>query len=119
MKKPMFFLAIAIPLACITSNEVIVREEINKTSAYSLEIGNTNGYLGDNDITRKIELSLDLDKYIDSNEIDVYTRNGIVLLSGKTRSYSERDRAIKLALNSRGVKAVKDNLKTENANLIA
>lgn len=112
MSKNILVFALTLPFVYLTAQTLTISNEIKKTSAYSFEKYNAYGHLDDNDITRKLKLALDIDEHIDSTDIDVNTRNGVVQLSGKIDSHSDKERAIKLALNSRGVRAVKDDMKT-------
>ncbi len=57
-------------------------------------------------ITTKVKSTLLLSRWVDGLDIDVDTKNGVVSLSGSADSAAERDLAVELAQNIRGVKSV-------------
>lgn len=57
-------------------------------------------------ITSKVKATFSYSRNIDSSDISVTTKDGVVTLSGKVDSGAERDLAVELAKNVRGVKSV-------------
>jgi len=66
----------------------------------------TKEALSDGWITTKVKSSLMLTRDVDGMEISVTTNNGVVKLAGNVDSKTERERAIDVAQNVRGVKKV-------------
>jgi hypothetical protein len=64
----------------------------------------------DGTLTSKIKAKMALDDHVKALAIDVDTRDGIVTLSGRVASDSERQRAVALAAETAGVKRVVDQL---------
>lgn len=62
--------------------------------------------IADSWITTKVKSTLLYSSNVAGSDIDVSTENGIVTLSGKVSSGAERDLAVELAQNVRGVKSV-------------
>lgn len=67
-------------------------------------------YIDDSTITTKIKSSYLANKEISSMNISVYTRNGVVELTGHVRSQAIKNSAGKIAIETKGVKAVKNLL---------
>ena len=66
--------------------------------------------IADGSITAKIKAKLALDDTVKSRDINVDYSNGVVTLSGKVVTASERKRALDLARETNGVKSVDDKL---------
>lgn len=64
------------------------------------------GDIADSWITTKVKSTLLYSSNVAGSDIDVSTQGGIVTLSGKVSSGAERDLAVELAQNVRGVKSV-------------
>lgn len=64
----------------------------------------------DQGITDAIERDMFVDKSVPSYKVDVQTSQGIVTLGGTVANLLARDRAVKIAENIRGVRAVVDKL---------
>lgn len=62
--------------------------------------------VSDSWITTKVKSSLLYARNVDGSDINVKTVGGVVTLSGKVDSETERERAVELAKNIRGVKTV-------------
>lgn len=62
--------------------------------------------VADSWITTKVKSTFLYSRDVDGDDISVSTRSGVVTLSGKVHSGSERNLAIELARNIRGVKSV-------------
>jgi osmotically-inducible protein OsmY len=62
--------------------------------------------IADSWITTKVKSTLLYSSNVAGSDIDVSTQNGVVTLSGKVHSGAERDLAVELAQNVRGVKSV-------------
>ena len=68
--------------------------------------------LADGQITAKIKSKMALDELVKARSIDVDTDDGHVTMSGRVGSESERQRAVSLARETKGVKTVIDRLST-------
>jgi hyperosmotically inducible protein len=66
--------------------------------------------LTDPAITTAVKAKFAVDDMVRALQIDVDTREGVVTLTGKARSQVEKDRAMTLARETRGVKNVVDRL---------
>jgi osmotically-inducible protein OsmY len=62
--------------------------------------------MSDNWITTKVKSTFMFSTNVRGSDIDVSTKDGIVTLTGKVHSGAERDLAVELANNVRGVKSV-------------
>lgn len=65
---------------------------------------------GDGALTAKIKSKMALDDYVDASTINVDTKNGVVTLQGTVASAQERERAVQLARETKGVSRVDDKL---------
>ena len=61
-------------------------------------------------LTAKIKAKMALDDHVHANAIDVDTKGGVVTLSGEVSSEMERQRAVLLARETKGVTSVVDKL---------
>ena len=61
-------------------------------------------------LTAKIKSKLALDDQVEAMRIDVDTSGDVVTLSGSVRSEAERERAVRLARETEGVRQVVDRL---------
>lgn len=66
--------------------------------------------LGDAGLTTKIKSKMALDDLVQARRIDVDTKDGVVTLTGVVGSEAERQRAVQLAKDTRGVRSVVDRL---------
>ena len=66
--------------------------------------------LSDGAITAKVKSRLALDDTIRSRDIHVATKDAVVTLTGQVASVEERDKAVKLAGDTEGVKSVVDRI---------
>jgi hypothetical protein len=75
---------------------------------------NTAGeLLEDGQLTAKIKSKMTLDDLVQARTINVDTKDGVVTVRGRVRSEAERQRAVQLARETAGVKAVVDQLVVE------
>jgi hyperosmotically inducible protein len=70
----------------------------------------TDGWL-----TLKIHAQFIPDKALENSDIDVDTKNGMVVLNGTVATSAGKERAVAIAKATDGVKGVKDNLKVAPA----
>jgi hyperosmotically inducible periplasmic protein len=63
-------------------------------------------------ITAKVKTAMAADELVKARNIDVDTVRGVVQLNGTVGSMAEKNRAIEIARNVRGVVDVRDNLRT-------
>jgi hyperosmotically inducible protein len=82
-------------------NRLVVKADTDKVSARE-----TGGDISDGWITAKVKSTYGYSSNVDGSDIAVSTDSGIVTLSGKVDSGTERALAIELAKNVRGVKSV-------------
>jgi osmotically-inducible protein OsmY len=66
--------------------------------------------LNNGTLTAKIKSKMALDDTLDSSHINVDTANGVVTLSGTVPTERERQRAVQLARETKGVTSVADRL---------
>lgn len=71
--------------------------------------------LSDSALTAKIKSKMVLDDAVNARAIDVDTSGTIVTLSGVVRSADERDRAVLLARETKGVTKVVDKLRVRES----
>ncbi len=83
-----------------------------QASAASSEHRTAGRTVADAAITAKVKTAFAADDLVKARHIDVDTSRGVVSLYGTVSSAAERDRAMQIARNIKGVVDVKDNLKT-------
>jgi osmotically-inducible protein OsmY len=64
----------------------------------------------DGALTAKIKSKMALDDHVRARSIDIDTVDGVVSLSGTVQSQEERERAVRLARETTGVREVRDGL---------
>lgn len=88
-------------------NQLVVNSKkptaVATTKAASKEAGRD---MSDGWITTKVKSTFMYSRNVNGSDIEVSTKNGIVTLTGNVESGAERDLAIELANNVRGVKSV-------------
>ena len=67
-------------------------------------------FVSDAGLTAKIKSKMALDEIVRARTIDVSTTDGVVTLAGTVRSVAERDQALRLARDTKGIKQVVDRL---------
>ncbi len=67
-------------------------------------------FLSDTALTTKIKSKMELDDTLQSTSVHVSTSNGIVTLTGTAATRAERQRAVQLARETRGVQNVVDRI---------
>lgn len=67
-------------------------------------------YIDDVGITTRVKAKFAENKQVDATSISVETLNGTVMLSGFAKSQAEKDTAARLAAETKGVKAVKNEV---------
>ncbi len=67
-------------------------------------------FVSDAGLTAKIKSKMALDEIVRARSIDVSTTDGVVTLAGTVRSVAERDQALRLARDTKGIKQVVDRL---------
>ncbi len=105
----------ALSIARQTKGVVEVRDMIEvrraSGSGEAPEPGRTIGVtIDDADTTARVKVRLLEDPQVKGLKIDVDTRDGVVFLTGTVGSENEKDQAIKLARDTKGVKDVQANL---------
>jgi BON domain len=66
--------------------------------------------LDDGTLTAKIKAKMALDDHVKAMDINIDTKDGVVTLTGRVDSKDARDRAVRLASETNGVRGVKDQL---------
>lgn len=64
----------------------------------------------DGALTAKIKSKMALDDHVKARDIDVDTSDGLITLTGTLRSEEEHERAVRLALETEGVRTIIDAL---------
>jgi hypothetical protein len=108
------------PVIGTTGNDIDERVDVDSAREVGADVGErvaegTNQaqrLANDAGITARIKSKMALDEIVEAADIDVDTANGVVTVSGKVASAAERDRALQLARETRGVKSVVDRLST-------
>jgi len=92
----------------VSVNNKLVVDPSNATLAQSVEkkSDKVEQVFSDSWITTKVKSTLMYSSNVNSSNISVSTKNGVVSLSGKVNSGAEHALALKLANNVRGVKSV-------------
>jgi hyperosmotically inducible periplasmic protein len=75
----------------------------------------TGAVLSDAEITAAVKTKLLADKTVGGLKIDVDTTDGVVTLTGPVKSAAERNQALRLARQTKGVKSVTNKLTLETA----
>lgn len=88
----------------------------SETSAVTDTPALTRQYISDTAITAKIKSNLIADKDIKSLSISVTTDKGIVTLSGNVENALQKQKAVTIATEVKGVKSVNDELTIGVAN---
>jgi len=83
-----------------------------KTKAAASKTGQV---LSDAEITTAVKTKLLADKTVGGLKIDVDTSDGVVTLTGPVKSAAERNQALRLARQTKGVKSVTNKLTLETA----
>jgi osmotically-inducible protein OsmY len=73
--------------------------------------GETKEALSDAGLTAKIKSKMALDDVTHASRIDVDTSDRVVTLRGTVASVAERERAVRLAQETEGVRSVRDELR--------
>jgi hyperosmotically inducible protein len=85
----------------------LTKEAAQKTSQAAVKL---EGAMSEGALTAKIKSKMMLDDYVKARTIDVDTSGGVVTLTGVVESAAERERAVRLARETDGVKRVVDKL---------
>ena len=68
----------------------------------------------DGALTAKIKSKMALDDHVKARDIDVDTSDGLITLTGTLQSEEEHERAVRLALETEGVRTIIDALVVSN-----
>ena len=77
-------------------------------------VDSTGEVASDSWITTKVKSDLAVEKDVSATHIHVKTYNGVVTLSGYTKSQAESDRAVEITNKIEGVKSVVNNLEVKS-----
>jgi hyperosmotically inducible periplasmic protein len=85
----------------------LTKEAAQKTSAAAVKL---EGAMTESALTAKIKSKMVLDDHVKARTINVDTSGSVVTLTGVVESEAERERAVRLARETDGVKRVIDKL---------
>ena len=91
----------------VENNLKVVATKADTASKAKKDMHEAGDVISDSWITSKVKTSLLFSKNVSGSDIDVTTRDGVVTLVGKVDSGAERDLAIEVTKDIRGVKSVK------------
>ena len=94
----------------VENNLKVNKEGTSITDKAARESRELVQHVSDGWITAKVKSSLLYNRNVDGSDINVDTRNGVVTLRGHVDSDYEREQAITIARNIKGVKTVKSEL---------
>jgi hypothetical protein len=87
------------------------REEGSEIGKKLTEVGSqATEFFSDAALTTKIKSKIGLDDTVASGDVHVSTSNGVVTLTGTVPDARQRQRAVQLARETKGVKSVADKL---------
>ncbi len=89
------------------SNDLRVETKSGQSRASAAGADHTGDAISDSWITSKVKTTFLLSRDISSSDIGITTHDGVVTLTGQVDSGAERDLAVEVAKDIRGVKAVK------------
>lgn len=93
-------------VVAVDNKLVVARAERSTGDKAELAAIETRSAVSDSWITAKVKSTFSYSTNVDGSDISVSTKNGVVTLTGKVDSAAERNLAVELAKNVRGVKAV-------------
>ena len=97
----------ALTTAGVATAQTATQEAKDKTKAAADQTGEV---ITDAAITSAVKTKLLADKTVGGLKLDVDTKDGVVTLSGPVHSAAERNEAVRLARNTKGVKSVTNKL---------
>lgn len=97
-----------------TAERQAARVASRATAEASYAASRFSGTMSDSALTAKIKSKMALDDNVEAHSIDVDTSGSIVTLTGVVASASERERAVSLARETKGVTRVVDKLRIRN-----
>jgi hyperosmotically inducible protein len=108
-RLPIAFVTVLLLAALPSFAQTPAKQEVKQSADKS---GNpiTDGWL-----TLKIHAQFIPDKALENSDIDVDTKNGMVVLNGTVATSAGKERAVAIAKATDGVKGVKDNLRVAPA----
>ena len=77
-------------------------------------VDSTGAVASDSWITTKVKSDLAVEKDVSATHIHVKTYNGVVTLTGYTKTQAEADRAVEVTNKIEGVKSVVNNLEVKS-----
>ncbi len=93
------------------TSTVTARDRMDKLDAQAGKAAEqASDYMSDAALSAKIKAKMALDESVRARSIDVSTTDGIVTLAGDVGSGAERERAVALARETKGIKQVVDHL---------
>ena len=99
------------PLASKKSIRLVIGALVMLMVAYVADGGPVSTKLSDAIITAKVKAEFAKDKGVSATDIKVETDSkGLVQLSGTAKSQAQADQAVKIAKNTKGVTAVKNDI---------
>jgi hyperosmotically inducible protein len=112
MKKELIFAAALLPLAAATAcNRADTDEATRRTAATMRDVASRTGdKLADAWLTTKIQAQYFADEDIKARHINVWTRDGVVTLTGRVDTEAAHEQALNIAWYTDGVTDVQDHL---------
>jgi osmotically-inducible protein OsmY len=93
-------------VVAVDNKLTVAGAKATKTSKVEAAGSSATGAVSDSWITGKVKATFGYSSNVNGSDISVVTKDGVVTLSGKVDSGAERDLAVELARNIRGVKSV-------------
>ncbi|WPO99834.1 BON domain-containing protein [Pseudomonas sp. HR96] len=94
----------------VVNNLISLGAPDSNTTRLEVDTRKTEDSLSDAWITSKVKASLVLDRHLDGLSIDVATKAGIVSLTGDVANADQKDMAVQMARNIRGVRGIDADL---------
>lgn len=92
------------------ANQTVSSQSPSLTDKAARESGEAAQDVSDGWISTKVKAVLIYDRKVEGTDIEVDTKNGVVTLRGQVKSASEREQAVSLAREVKGVKKVLSEL---------
>lgn len=91
----------------VKNNLKVHGKKVSADDKIAREMRDAKQNVSDGWITAKVKSAMIYNRNVDANDIDVDTKNGVVILHGRVDSDFEREQAISIAASIKGVKSVK------------
>jgi hyperosmotically inducible periplasmic protein len=102
--------ALTVPAAAYANDTVKHTQANRTTTATEAKSADAKEAVSDSAITTKIKSKMATTKGVSATHIKVDTDNGVVHLSGTARDQAEKDQAVQIARDTKGVTSVDDKI---------